>query len=66
MPGLSRAIAGPWALYWNDLRDGAPPGFHAALATTAHAIARLATPRATTRKRLHTDLTEDHPERSAS
>jgi geranylgeranyl reductase family protein len=66
MPGLSRAIAGPWALYWNDLRDGAPAGLHAALATTAHGVGRLATSRAATRKRLHTDLTDDHPQRSTS
>jgi hypothetical protein len=61
--GLSRAIAGPWALYWNDLRDGSPPGLHTALATTAHGIAHLATRRAATRKRLNTDLADDHHQR---
>ena len=60
MPGVSRAIAGPWAVYWNDLRDGAPPSLHAALAAAAHGVGRLATPRAATRKRLETDLSDEH------
>jgi menaquinone-9 beta-reductase len=55
-PGLSRAIASPWALYWNDLRDGAPPGLTTAATTAAHRIGRLATSRSTTRRRLEADL----------
>jgi hypothetical protein len=57
-PGLSRILAGPWALSWNDLRDGAPPGLHAALAASAHGIARAATSRSATRRRLARDLAE--------
>jgi menaquinone-9 beta-reductase len=55
-PGLGRALAGPWALSWNDLRDGAPPGWHAALAALAHAVVDVATTRSTTRRRLEADL----------
>jgi geranylgeranyl reductase family protein len=55
-PGLSRVLAGPWALSWNELRDGAPPGLHAALAASAHGIARVATSRSATRRRLARDL----------
>ncbi len=61
-PGLSRAIAGPWAIYWNDLRAGAPPGLHAALAATAQSIGGLATARAATRRRLRLDLGRDPPD----
>jgi hypothetical protein len=55
-PGLSRAIAGPWAVYWNDLRDGAPPGLHAAAAATVQWSGRLLTARSRTRRRLEADL----------
>ena len=58
-PGLSRAIASPWALYWNDLRDGAPPGLTATATTAAHTIGRLATCLSTTRRRLEHDLAVD-------
>jgi geranylgeranyl reductase family protein len=55
-PGLSRAIAGPWAVYWNDLRDGAPPGVHSALAGAVQCGGRLLTTASRTRRRLEADL----------
>src|SRR5438067_13367725 len=30
-PGLSRALAGGWSVYWNDLTEGASPGWGRAL-----------------------------------
>jgi flavin-dependent dehydrogenase len=58
LPGLSRVIAAPWALYWNDLRDGAPLGLTTAAATAAHRVGRLATARSRTRRRLENDLAD--------
>jgi flavin-dependent dehydrogenase len=55
-PGLGRAVAGPWALSWNDLREGAPPGLHAALASAAEAVTRVVTSSSATRRRLRVDL----------
>jgi flavin-dependent dehydrogenase len=56
LPGLSRIIASAWALYWNDLRDGAPSDLTTAAATAAHSIGRLTTSRSATRRRLENDL----------
>jgi geranylgeranyl reductase family protein len=55
-PGLGRAVAGPWALSWNDLREGAPPGLHSAVAAAAQAVTRAVTSRSATRRRLEVDL----------
>ena len=65
MPGLSRALAGPWSLYWNNLRDGAPPGLHSSLAATAHGLGRLSTARTATHRRLAADLSAEQPGRRA-
>lgn len=40
-PGLGAALAGGWALYWNDLIAGAPPGVRRAEARTLALAARL-------------------------
>ncbi|MBV8463697.1 MAG: geranylgeranyl reductase family protein [Acidimicrobiales bacterium] len=45
-PGVGRALAGAWALYWNDLVDGAAPGLwpaEAALVTRLGAAATAST-----------------------
>ena len=55
-PGIGRAIAGPWALYWNDLLDGAPPGVDTAAAGAVQWSGRLLTTRSPMRRRLETDL----------
>lgn len=52
LPGFGRAIAAPWALYWNDLLDGAPAGTASVAAATAHRLGRLATSRSHTRRHL--------------
>ncbi|MGH8998134.1 MAG: geranylgeranyl reductase family protein [Acidimicrobiia bacterium] len=39
-PGVGRSVAGAWALYWNDLVDGAPPGLDRSLAGAARRLGR--------------------------
>jgi flavin-dependent dehydrogenase len=64
LPGLSRAVAAPWALYWNDLRDGAPPGLTTTAATAAHRVGRLATSHSTIRRWLENELANGSSERA--
>jgi flavin-dependent dehydrogenase len=42
-PGIGRLVSGGWAVYWNDLLDGATPGWRRATARIAHTMAGLAT-----------------------
>jgi geranylgeranyl reductase family protein len=49
-PGVGRALAGGWAIAWNDLLDGAPPSASAGVATAAAAMGRLATAGAADRR----------------
>ena len=42
-PGIGTVLAGAWALYWNDLTDGAPPSGRRGGAILAGRLARLAT-----------------------
>jgi menaquinone-9 beta-reductase len=47
-PGIGRAVAGGWSIFWNELLEGAPPGSARRVATAASAIggalARHSTP----------------------
>ena len=56
LPGVGTAIAAPWALTWNDLLDGAPPGPTTLAARLALGIGRAATARSVVRRRLDHDL----------
>jgi menaquinone-9 beta-reductase len=49
-PVVGRAIAGGWAIYWNELLDGATPGGARTTAALATAIARAATSRSSVRR----------------
>lgn len=42
-PGLGRVLAGGWAIFWNDLLEGATPGSPRAVARFATGLARVAT-----------------------
>jgi geranylgeranyl reductase family protein len=42
-PGFGRAMSGGWAVFWNELLDGAPPGRARRVASVATAIGDLAT-----------------------
>jgi hypothetical protein len=42
-PAVGRALAGGWAVYWNELLDGAMPGAARSTAVVATAIARATT-----------------------
>ncbi len=54
LPGVRVAIASPWALTWNDLLEGAPPG--------AVSVASRSRPRHRPRRdRAHGDPTTPHP-----
>ena len=46
--GRSNSFAGGWAVFWNELLDGAPPGRHRALAAAATRVARSLTARTAT------------------
>jgi hypothetical protein len=48
-PVVGRAVAGGWAIYWNELLDGAAPGAARRTAALASAVARAATSRSRTR-----------------
>jgi flavin-dependent dehydrogenase len=56
-PVIGRAIAGGWALYWNELLDGATPGTARNTAALATTIARLATSRSQARRSVTNALT---------
>lgn len=49
-PVVGRALAGGWAVYWNELLDGATPGSARNTAALATAIARAATSRSRSRR----------------
>jgi menaquinone-9 beta-reductase len=49
-PVVGRAIAGGWAVYWNELLDGAPRGGARTTAALATAIASAATSRSRVRR----------------
>ena len=65
-PVLGRAIAGGWALYWNELLDGALPGGARSTAALASAVARAATDRGRTRRSITAALAGDVPASAAS
>jgi hypothetical protein len=56
-PVVRRALAGGWAVYWNELLDGATPGAARNTAALATAIARAATSRSRTRRSVTSALT---------
>lgn len=56
LPGVGSAIASPWALTWNDLLDGAPPGPSTFASRLALGAGRVATMRSRVRRRLTRDL----------
>lgn len=49
-PGVSRAIAGGWSIYWNDLLAGARPGPARTVASVAQAAGRAVTAGGRTRR----------------
>jgi menaquinone-9 beta-reductase len=48
LPGLSTRVAEGWALFWNELLDGAPPGKARSWAAAATTVGRIATSRTVT------------------
>jgi geranylgeranyl reductase family protein len=42
-PGIGRVVAGGWAVYWNDLLEGAAPGRRRQVAAVADLVARAVT-----------------------
>jgi hypothetical protein len=48
-PGLGRALAGGWAVFWNDLLAGATPGPPRAVASVATRLGRAVTARSQSR-----------------
>ena len=51
-PGVGSALAGGWALYWNDLVDGAPPGRSRRVARFAELAGRALTSRTAVRRQM--------------
>jgi geranylgeranyl reductase family protein len=49
-PGLGRAVAGGWSIFWNDLLEGAAPGPPRAVAAAAAGVGRAFTVRGRTRE----------------
>ena len=48
-PGIGRAVAGGWSVFWNDLIDGATPGAPRAVAAAAVRIGQALTAPSRTR-----------------
>ena len=55
-PSVARLISDAWALYWNDLVDGAQPGWATTKAAAIGRMASVATAAARTRKRVEKAL----------
>ncbi|MCU1503769.1 MAG: geranylgeranyl reductase [Ilumatobacteraceae bacterium] len=51
-PGLGALVAAPWALLWNDLADGAPPGASRTIVRAALALSRTLSQRSAVAQRL--------------
>ena len=49
-PGVGRLVAGGWGVYWNDLLDGAGPGWSRRLARVADVAGRAVTARSADRR----------------
>jgi menaquinone-9 beta-reductase len=49
-PGVGRTIAGGWAIFWNDLLDGAAPRSATALAASAASLGQVLTARSSDRR----------------
>ncbi len=64
LPGISAAIASPWALTWNDLLDGARPGPASLASHVALSVGRAATVRTSIRRHLAYDLQPETTENS--
>lgn len=60
-PGIGHALAGGWAIYWNDLLEGASPGWPRRVAQLAHRMGSLATSRAADRRGLTESLSLTEP-----
>jgi len=54
--GVGAAIASPWAVLWNDLIDGSPPGSATLAARTAAMIGRVTGSFTAVRRQLDADL----------
>ena len=50
MVGRGNALAGGWAVFWNELLDGAPPGRHRSVAKAVTEIGGVVTARTSTAK----------------
>ncbi|MDP8969197.1 MAG: hypothetical protein M3N52_01545, partial [Actinomycetota bacterium] len=62
-PGGGRLVASGWAVYWNDLLDGARPSWAAAVATLGSAAVDLLTGPSRLRRSVMSSLTADHERR---
>jgi hypothetical protein len=55
-PVVGPLLAGGWSVFWNDLLDGAVPGWPRRTAAAAHAVAHLATWRHSDRRWIESRL----------
>jgi hypothetical protein len=60
-PMIGASIASTWAIYWNDLMDGASMSAPAAAAGVVHHLGRIATTPSRLRRSLRRDLGDDTP-----
>jgi geranylgeranyl reductase family protein len=65
-PGVGRLVAGGWALYWNDLLDGAEPGWPRRVARLAAGVGRIVTARSADRRAVTDSVTGPVSERAAA
>ncbi|HVB01762.1 MAG TPA: geranylgeranyl reductase family protein [Acidimicrobiales bacterium] len=50
LPGIESAFAGGWAIFWNELLDGAPRDWSRTVAATSTGVGRLLTARSSTNR----------------
>jgi hypothetical protein len=55
-PGIGPSIASTWAIYWNDLTEGAVPAPAVVAARAVDRVGRVATIRSSVRSALRRDL----------
>jgi hypothetical protein len=58
-PGVGRMLAGGWSVYWNDLLDGASPGWPQRTAGVADRVAGILTWTSRDRRWVTTSLAAD-------
>jgi geranylgeranyl reductase family protein len=64
-PGVGKAVAGGWTIFWNELLEGAPPGSARAIASASSLLGNMGTSRTAISRWFVTNLPEESQRREA-